>query len=180
MKRLNFKMGKYIFVCLLIICGAASRLLPHPANFTPITAIALFGGLYLPKKWAFFIPIIIMVASDMFIGFYAWQIMAAVYFSFSIAIVIGSILRAHKKIPALIAGILSGSFIFFLITNWAVWAFGTMYAKNFSGLMQCFYMALPFFRNSLAGDLFYSAILIAAMETVTWSAKKNILTADQP
>jgi hypothetical protein len=180
MKKLNFNAGIYIFVCLLIIAGAASRLLPHPANFTPITAIALFGGIYLPKKWAFFIPFAVMIISDLFIGFYAWQIMAAVYFSFGIAIVIGSILRAHKKIPALIAGTLSGSFIFFLITNWAVWAFGTMYAKNFSGLMQSYYMALPFFRNSLAGDLFYSAILIAAMEAVMWSVKKNTLIANQP
>jgi len=180
MKKLNFNTGKYFFACLLIIAGAASRLLPHPANFTPITAVAIFGGIYFPKKLAFAIPFAAMLISDIFIGFYAWQIMAAVYFSFLMAIVIGSCLRDNKKIPALAAGTLASSFIFFLITNWAVWAFGTMYAKNFSGLMQSYYMALPFFKNSLAGDLFYTAVLVAAMETILWSARKTSLNTYHP
>ena len=76
---------KLLIPLLLIALGFIARLLPHPANFAPIGAIALFSGLYLPKRWAIILPLAIMLISDIFVGFYAWQIMLAVYLSFVLA-----------------------------------------------------------------------------------------------
>jgi len=161
---------KYLPVYLLIILGVATRLLPHPANFTPLAAIALFGGMYLEKKWAILVPLIAIFASDFFIGFYSWPIMLSVYAGFAVAGLIGITLRENKKFHTILGGTLLGSMIFFALTNFAVWAFGTMYAHNLPGLLQCYYMAIPFFKNSLIGDLFYTGVLVGGMEFVIHTA----------
>ncbi len=169
-------MKKYLPIYALIVLGIASRFLPHPANFAPIAAIALFGGLYLPKKWAIILPLVAMLASDIFIGFYTWQIMITVYLSFALMAGIGLLVRKNKKFHTILGGTLLGSVLFFIITNGSVWAFGAMYARNLSGLFQSYYMALPFFRNSLLGDLFYTAVLVGGYEAVLWlSARKKIV-----
>lgn len=159
-------MKKYIPVFLLIILAIAARLIPHPANFTPIAAIALFAGIYLPKKWALVVPLVGMFISDIFIGFYSLPIMAAVYACFIVSALIGIWVGKNKKFRTILGGTLLGSVIFFIFTNLAVWIFGTMYAHNLNGFFQCFYMALPFFRNSLAGDLLYTGVLVGGMELV--------------
>src|SRR5438309_525724 len=88
---------------LLIICfGVVLRLLPHPPNFTPIAAIALFGGVYLNKKYALVIPVIAMFISDIFIGFHAS--MPFVYTSFLISGLIGLWLRTHKTFKNIFLG----------------------------------------------------------------------------
>ena len=155
-------------VGLLIILGLSARLLPHPANFAPITAIALFCGLYLPRRWSIIVPIVAMFVSDIFIGFYDWKIMLAVYFCFILTGLIGSVVQNRKSFATILGGTLSGSILFFLITNLAVWAFGTMYIHNFAGLLECYTMAIPFFRNSLLGDLFFTGILVGTMESVLY------------
>jgi len=164
---------KFIIPILLITLGLAARLLPHPANFTPISAIALFAALYLPRKYSLILPILAMFVSDVFIGFYSLPIMIAVYASFIIMSLIGLLVRknnhaspAGKKILNIFSGTLAGAIIFFLITNFAVWAFGTMYSHNFSGLLDSYIAAIPFFRNSLLGDLFYCGIMIGGYEFV--------------
>lgn len=159
-------MKKYIPIYLLIILAIAARLIPHPANFTPIAAIALFAGIYLPKKWALIVPLVGMFISDIFIGFYSLPIMATVYACFIISALIGIWVGKNKKFHTVLGGTLLGSVIFFIFTNLAVWIFGTMYTHNLNGLFQSFYMALPFFRNSLAGDLFYVGVLVGGMELV--------------
>lgn len=158
------RLTKIIIPCLLIVLGFISRLLPHPANFAPIGAIALFAGIYLPKKWSLVLPIVAMFISDIFVGFYSWQIMLAVYISFGITGVIGLIIKNHKKFSTVVGGTVLGSIIFFLVTNASVWIFGTMYTHNFSGLIQSYLMAIPFFRNSLLGDLFYVGIMVGGYE----------------
>ena len=155
---------KIIIPLLLIILGILTRFLPHSANFTAIGAIALFGGLYLPRRYAVIIPLTAMFISDIFIGFYSWQIMFSVYTSFVLLGLIGLLVRKNKKFHTVLGGTLLGSILFFLITNAAVWAFGTMYSPDFSGLMQSYIMAIPFFRNSLAGDLFYVGVLVGGFE----------------
>ncbi len=157
---------KLLIPLLLIALGFIARLLPHPANFAPIGAIALFSGLYLPKRWAIILPLAIMLISDIFVGFYAWQIMLAVYLSFVLAGLIGLLVRKHKKFSTILGGTLLSAILFFLITNTAVWLFGTMYIHNFSGLMQSYFMALPFFKNSLLGDLFYVGVMVGGYEVV--------------
>jgi len=164
-------MKKYLIPFLLIVLGVISRFLPHPANFAPIGAIALFGALYLPKKYALIVPIIAMFISDLFIGFYSWQIMFSVYLSFILMGVIGLIVRNRKSFSTILGGTLLGSILFFLITNFAVWAFGTMYVHNLSGLVQSYIMAIPFFKNSLLGDIFYTTILVGSYELLYLTSK---------
>lgn len=159
-------MKKYIIPTLLIILGLSARLLPHPANFAPIGAIALFAALYLPKKYALIIPLIAMFISDIFIGFYSLPIMLSVYIGFTIMSLIGLLVKKNKKFSTIFGGTLVGSILFFLLTNFAVWIFGTMYSHTFSGLIQSYTMAIPFFKNSLLGDLFYSGIIIGGFEFV--------------
>lgn len=162
-------MQKYLPAFLLILLGITSRLLPHPANFAPIAAIALFSGIYLPKKFAITIPLISLVASDFILGSYTWQVMATVYSSFIITALIGLAIKNNKKISTIVGGTLLGSILFFLTTNWAVWAFDTMYPHTINGLIQSYVMALPFFKNSLLGDLFYTGVLFGAMELIQYS-----------
>lgn len=162
-----------IIAVLLIALGFAARLLPHPANFAPIGAVALFGGIYLTRRYAIIMPLIAMLISDIFIGFYTWQIMASVYLSFVLTGLIGLWVRKNKKLSTVIGGTVLGSILFFLITNFAVWAFGAMYAHNFAGLMQSYIMAIPFFRNSLLGDLFYVGLLVGAYESLGYFLLKK-------
>lgn len=159
-------MRKNLPIYLLIILGIITRFLPHPANFTAIGAVAMFGGLYLTKKQAIWLPLAAMLISDIFIGFYSWPIMFSVYISFALMGYIGLKTRQNKKISTVLFGTVLGGFIFFLITNAAVWLFSALYAKNLSGLINCFYLALPFWRNMLLGDLFYVTMLAGGYEIV--------------
>jgi len=157
-------MKKYLPAFILITLGIAARFLPHPANFAPIGAIAIFSGIYLPKKWAIILPLIAMLFSDLFIGFYALPIMFSVYAGFIIMGLIGLQIRKNKKLSTVLGGTILGSAIFYLVTNGAVWAFGSLYPHTVAGLMQSYAMAIPFFRNSMLGDLFYTGVLVGAYE----------------
>jgi len=166
------KQKSLIAILLLLTLGIATRFLPHPANFTAIGAIALFGGLYLPKKWAILAPITLMLVSDIFIGFYSWQIMLSVYAGFVVMGLIGLQVRKNKKFSTVLGGTILGSILFFLLTNFAVWVFGTMYTHNLAGLMQSYYMAIPFFKNSLMANLLYTGILVGSYEFILHKQKK--------
>jgi len=155
---------KYLPAFILITLGIAARFLPHPANFAPIGAIAIFSGIYLPKKWAVILPLVAMFFSDIFIGFYAWPVMLSVYGSLAIMGLIGLAVRKNKKLGTVLGGTILGSIIFYLVTNFSVWAFGSLYTHNLAGLAQSYVMAIPFFRNSLLGDLFYTGVLVGAYE----------------
>jgi hypothetical protein len=159
------KILKFSTALILILTGAALRLLPHAPNFTPIATIALFGGVYLDKKMAFVLPIAAMIISDIFLGFYDLKLMAAVYGSFLFCVIIGFWLKKHKKWHAILGGSISCGLVFFLITNFAVWIFTPWYAKTFSGIIQCYLMALPFFKNDLLGNIFYAIVLFGAFES---------------
>lgn len=148
----------------LILLGITARLFPHPANVAPIAAVAIFAGLYLPKRWALVIPLIALFVSDLVIGFYDLRIMLTVYGSFAITGYIGMRVREKKNVRRIIGGTLLGSVIFYLATNAAVWGFGTLYPHTLFGLIESYVMALPFFRNSIVGDLFFTGILVGSME----------------
>lgn len=157
-------MFNFITAVLLILFAALSRLIPHPMNFAPITAIALFSGVYLDRKYAFIIPISAMLISDAFIGFYDGMIW--VYGTFVLIALIGIWLgkKINSKTSIMKAVFVFGttlvsSVIFFLITNFGVWISGMLYEMNWNGLVQCYVMAIPFFRNTLAGDLFYVTVM---------------------
>lgn len=165
--------NKIVLVALLLISlGLVARLLPHPPNFAPIAAIALFAGIYLSGRWVLILPVAAMFVSDIFIGFYNPKIMIAVYICFALTAVIGLLVKKNKKFSTILGGTLLGSILFFLITNAAVWAFGTMYPHNLTGLFESYTMAMPFFRNSLLGDLFFVGILVGSMESVMYYLRK--------
>lgn len=167
------KILEFLIALFLILIGVGLRLLPHPPNFAPIAAIALFGGLYFSRKIALILPIAAMVISDISIGDYEPKLMAFVYGSFLLCVVLGFWLKKHKKWYTVGGSAILCSVLFFLITNFAVWAFTPWYAKTISGLIQCYLMALPFFRNTLLGDLFYVTIFFGVYEIVeVWIRKK--------
>lgn len=160
---------------LLIALGVGARILPHPPNFTPIAAVALFGGMYLSARLSFVIPLAAMAVSDIFIGFYTLPIMLSVYGSFLISVVIGRNVRRAKRPLVIAGGTIMSSLIFFLITNGAVWAFGTMYPHTAAGLMQSYLMGLPFFKNTLLGDIFYVSILVGTYEALRFALKRRFV-----
>ncbi len=138
---------KLISYAVIILVAIAARVIPHAPNFAPIGGLALF-------KIALIIPLTAMFFSDIFLGFH--KTVPYVYVSFIIIALIGSLIKNNKWQSLLLAS-LTSSVLFFLITNFGVWATGSMsYQKNLNGLMQSYAMGLPFFRNTIISDLFYS------------------------
>jgi len=170
----NNTIVKIIISVILVSMGVTFRLLPHPWNFTPIVAVALFSGVYLGKKYAFFVPLLAMFLSDIFLGFYEWKLMLAVYGSFALVGFIGILIRKHKSIQTVIGGTVLASILFFLITNFAVWQFTFWYPKTLSGLIQNYILALPFFRSALLGDLFYTGLFFGAYEMAKAWIRKGL------
>lgn len=149
---------KQIVITAFMLLAVLFRLLPHLPNFTPITAIALFGGLYFSNKsMAYLVPLFIMVLSDLFLGFHTISIV--VYAAFLLVSFIGT----RTKKPSVFTILLS-SISFFIITNFGVWLIG--YPKTWTGLVECYTLAIPFFRNSLLGDFFYSGVMILGFNYV--------------
>jgi hypothetical protein len=152
-----------MFELFIIISGVISRLLPHAPNFTPIAAIALFGGVYLKKRYAIILPLFVMLISDFFLGFH--DTMLYVYGAFFLTGLLGVWLRKHKKIGYVIGSSVLSSLLFFLITNFGVWAQG-WYGHSLTGLWQSYIMGIPFFKNTLMGDLLYTGIFFGSYESV--------------
>ena len=144
--------NKSVFVVSLIFFAILSRFLPHPPNFTPIAAIALLSSKGFVNRWvAFLIPIVSLFISDLFLGLHTT--IPFVYGSFILIALLG---RYVKKINILT--VLLSSSIFFLVTNLGVWLLH--YPLSIEGLFQCYILALPFFLNTVIGDLVYGALLI--------------------
>lgn len=148
----------------LFLLGFSYRIADYPPNFTPLAAISLFSGFYFRKSWALFLPVLILLFSDIFIGFYEWKILASVYGSFILIGLSGRLISKKAFAFKIALGSVAGSFLFFIATNFAVWHFSNWYNHNMQGLMHCFYMAIPFFRNTLMGDLFFSGVLFGCYE----------------
>ena len=159
----------------IILAAALSRLLPHPFNFTPIGAIALFGGAQFSRKYlAFLVPLAAMLLSDFLIGFHGT--MWAVYLAFILTVAIG--MGFLQKITAgwVFGSALLSSALFFLITNFAVW-YGSpgFYPQTLGGLGACYAAGLQFYQqtlfgnlflNTVMGDLFFSALLFGSYELI--------------
>lgn len=145
-----------------MIIGAASlRFLPHPPNFSPIAAMALFAGAHITRRdQALVLPLAAMFLSDLFLGLHST--MWAVYGSIALVSAMSFVLRPQNGLARLGFATLSSSVVFFLITNFAVWLQEGMYEKTWSGLVAAYIAALPFFQNSLAGDFFFVSIVFGA------------------
>ena len=142
--------NRNIVIASIIILAVISRLAPHPPNFAPITGIALFSSKKINNKLlGICLPIIPLFISDLFIGISFINIF--VYISFILIFFFGSL---FPKID--VKSVFFSSVIFFILTNLGVWYIG--YPKNVEGLITCFTLAVPFFINTILGDLFYSFI----------------------
>lgn len=155
---------------LVILVTALTRLLPHPSNFAPITAIAVFGAIrYADRRAALLVPLLALLVSDLvrevLFGYgltREWGIysgMWTVYATTALVAVLARLAHGTRSPGAIATTTLIGSCLFFLITNFAFWAVGSLYPHTGEGLIACYTAAIPFFRNSLLGDLFYAAIL---------------------
>ena len=141
-----------------IAAAAALRLVPHPPNFAPIAAMALFGGAYLGRQaLAFAAPLGALLLSDLMLGFYPE--LAFVYLSVAAAVLIGWTVALRKTVFRVAFAALAASILFFVVTNFGVWLVMDYYPKTVEGLAACYVAAIPFFQNTLAGDLFYSGLL---------------------
>ena len=147
----------------MILAAAAFRLVPHPPNFTPICAMALFGGAALAnRKLAFFVPLLAMFLSDLVIGFDPSRVW--VYGSIVLVTLLGRALQTRRRNPAaVVAGSLAGSTLFFIVTNFGVWATAWGYTHTASELVRCYVSAIPFFDKTLLGDLLFSGALFGGL-----------------
>jgi hypothetical protein len=135
-----------------VLVAILMRLVPHPPNVAPITAVALFAGTFFDKKhWAVLMPLLAMVFTDIFLGFS--MITPVVYLSFLAITVVGMLFKKMN-----FGTVLLSSLVFFALTNLGVWVLH--YPLTPEGLMTCFTLAIPFFINSLLGDFFFSALLL--------------------
>ncbi len=179
------------FLALLVLTAAASRLVPHPPNFAPMTALALFGAATFRGRWAaWLVPVGALLFSDTLLHFthqWGWQAswgfypgQWVVYACLVATTGIGFALRGRRTVANVAAATLAGSSLFFLVTNFAVWAGGSggMYPKSAAGLLLCYEMAVPFFRNALLGDACYAALLFGTLALA--EAKAPALRARTP
>ena len=166
--KINFAI---VAVGLLAIVSLLMRLVPHPANFVPIAALALLAGTYLRRRWAVLLPVAVMAISDLFIGLHS--VILFTWGSFLLVGMLGWWIRREKNIWRVTGGTLAGSVIFYLVTNFAVWAFTPLYAKTFAGLVQSYYMAIPFFRNTVLGDVFYAAVFFGTYEIAAYLVRQR-------
>jgi hypothetical protein len=167
-------------IVIMIILAAFSRLLPHPFNFTAVTAIGLFGAAYFrnEKHFAFIIPISAMILSDIWLefingfGFHSGTWL--VYSTFALVIAFGLFILKKVNLLSIVLASLGGSLIFFLITNFALFypastvnnpALG-QYTHDFSGIVASYTAGLPFLKNAIVGDLFFSGLLFGSFELV--------------
>jgi hypothetical protein len=141
-----------------IVAAAALRLVPHPPNFSPIAAMALFSGAYFGRRGiAFAAPLAAMLLSDAIIGFHSGMLF--VYAGVALIVLLGQVALSRVTLLRVGGAALAGSVLFFAISNFGTWLLSGMYPLDVSGLAACYVAAIPFFQNTLAGDLFYSGVL---------------------
>jgi hypothetical protein len=153
---------RFALSLLLVLLGVVFRVAPHPWNFAPVGAIALFAGAtFDDRRSAFLVPLVTMFIGDLFIGLHS--LMPVIYATYALIVIVGMLLRTHRNSLLAIGGASIGSStIFFIVTNFAVWLSGMTYAKTFDGIAACYVAAIPFFDRTLASDLLFSAIFFGA------------------
>jgi hypothetical protein len=170
-RRIIFLRG--LIVAAFLLFAAIVRILPHPWNFAPVGAMALLGGAKFGKGWqAFLFSLAGLFLGDLFIGFH--RLMPVVYFSFCISVLIGMAVHRNQTAGPLSLATLLGAIQFFLITNFGMWAMGTMsiYPKTFAGLLACYVAGIPYFGNTLLGDSFYVTLLFGGFALVEYLSPK--------
>jgi hypothetical protein len=145
----------------LILLAAALRMAPHPWNFTPVGAMALFSGAVLrDRRLAFLFPLLALFLGDIFVGFH--KLVPLVYASFLINVAIGLWLRDRRALARISLATLLAALQFFLVTNFAVWQLLGSFPHTASGLVACYVAGIPFFWNTLASDALYATLLFGS------------------
>jgi len=148
-----------------IVAAAALRLVPHPPNFSPIDAMALFGGAYLGKRWlSFAAPLGALLLSDAVLGFYSG--MGFQYVAVALIVLLGWLALSRTSVLRLAAVSLVSSLLFFIVANFGTWVVSGMYPHSVGGLTACYVAGIPFFQNTVAGDLFYVALLFGGFAAI--------------
>jgi hypothetical protein len=168
-QKFNLSFSYLVILAVLIALGVAGRLLPHPPNFTPMAAIALFAGFIFIKRYMAVVAVIsTMLLCDYFafgslsVSWFGSKSMFVVYLALLFPIVFKNFLQKKLGVLRIFGAALASSSVFFLATNFAVWAFSPMYEKTLEGLVLCYTMAIPFFQNTVAGDLIWSGAIFGA------------------
>jgi hypothetical protein len=151
----------YLFVAFAVL--ARMPLMPHPWNFTPVAASLLYFGARGAKR-QLWVPLLLMAASDVILtkfvyGYPLRSDQLVVWAWYAAILLLGTGLRENSNWLRIGGAALASSVSFFLISNFAVWASGTMYSKTLSGLMTCYAAGVPFFRRGLAGDMLFTAVM---------------------
>ena len=153
----------WLLVACLIGLIVAARLVPHAPNFTPVVAAGLFAGMVLRSRTvALLVPVAAMLISDLIMGFEDWRIRVVIYAALALPVILGIWGQRFRPILALLPLALTSSLLFFVVSNFAVWAFSGMYTLDFSGLVRCYVLALPFLQNTVMGDVIWTAVLFGS------------------
>jgi hypothetical protein len=160
-------------VIFLIGFDVAARLVWHTPGVSPVAASALFAGLMLRRRaLAPVVPLAALLISDAISGFYHWQVMAVVYAALTLPAMAGILTRHLRASRVVVPTVLACSLIFSVTTNFAVWAWSGIYSADTAGLIQCYAMGLPFLKYTVAGDLFWAAVLFGGASLVQWLVQR--------
>ena len=166
---------RLLTLSLIIFSIAMFRLLPHPPNVSPVAAMALFGGAYFSdKRVAFLVPFLALLLSDLLLGLH--DTMIYVYGGFALTVIIGFWIRQNLNISRVALAAVGASTLFFIVTNFGAWVSSGLYPMTIDGLMQAYVAAIPFFQNSLLGNLVFTALLFggyAALQRNVSSLAEN-------
>ncbi|MBE9564183.1 MAG: hypothetical protein IMF17_02980 [Proteobacteria bacterium] len=174
MKAQNLKI-QLITLSAIIFALAIFRLLPHLPNVSPIAAMALFGGAYFSdKRVAFIIPFVALFLSDLILGLH--NSMIFVYAGFGLTVAIGLLMKNRVTLTNTSFAVVASSVLFFLLTNFGAWMTSGLYAKTVAGLMQAYAAGIPFFQNSLLGNLVFAAVIFGGYHLL----QKNVAALKQP
>ena len=149
----------------ITLTAAAARLIPHPPNATPVAAMALFGGAYFAsKRAALAVPLAAMALSDLVLGLvrYGTAILGSIPYVYACCVAtacLGMWIGPRPSPRRIAAAALTSSIVFFLVTNFGDWLTERIYPLTWDGLAACYVAALPFFRNTLAGDAVCTVVL---------------------
>lgn len=155
----------------LLAVAVVARFLPHPPNFTPVGATAIYSGRYFNGWTRFLVPLLAMFISDIFLGFH-WT-MPFVYSAFLINIFLGMWIAKKPNVPKIMLATILSSVIFFSITNFGSWLTMPMYSKDLSGLIQCYILALPFAKWTFLGDITFVTIMFGLTEFINYKYKSR-------
>ena len=163
-----------LLAAVMIVLAAVARIAPHPWNFTPIGAMALFSGaMFRDRRIAFALPLAALFAGDIFTGLY--RLMPVIYASFLMNVVIGRWLAAHRSVARIGGAVFLGALQFFLVTNFAMWRAYDTFPHTLAGLGACYLTGLPLFGNTLAGDAVYATLFfgVFALAEQQWPALRE-------